>query len=81
MPWKRAVDPLAPTPPRVHSPTRCMNCGCEESLHDADVGCTVDGGTKYIVNDEGKGIRACSCPKFVPAPENPSAAGASQKEV
>ena len=45
-----------------------MHCGHLKSEHDEDVGCLVDGGTKYITDDQGDERRACSCETFVPAP-------------
>ena len=68
MAWKVATDPEAPAPPRVHSATRCVNCGHEQAEHDPAVGCLVDGGTKYLKDEEsGQERRACSCPQFSPA--------------
>lgn len=81
MPWKRTRDPKAPPEPAFHHPLRCMNCGHLQDQHDVDVGCLVEGGTKYIEDHTGSGVYACSCEAFVPAPENPSTStpeGASQ---
>mgnify|MGYP001592052044 CR=1 FL=1 len=69
MPWKLAVDPAKPAPSRVHDPERCMNCGHPAGEHEEPVGCLVAGGTKYIADDQGAGRWACSCGKYVPAPE------------
>jgi hypothetical protein len=80
MPWTKPVDPNKPPPPIPHSPTRCMNCIHEKDVHDDAVGCTVEGGTKYIEND-GVGIYACSCPEFVPAPPAEEPAGPATHEV
>ena len=69
MAWKKARDPLAPVTPAYHDPNRCMNCGHLQSDHDQDVGCMVDGGTKYLTDDQGNERRACSCEAFVPVPQ------------
>lgn len=69
MAWRKAVNPDAPTPPRVHSPTRCMNCIHEKAEHDDAVGCLVPGGTKWIDNEQDPPFGACSCEKFIPVEE------------
>lgn len=46
-----------------------MNCGHLEGDHQAEVGCVVDGGTKYIEDESGAGLHVCTCEQFVPAPE------------
>lgn len=66
MGWKLAQDPSAPAPPVVLDPTRCANCGHGPADHDTVVGCTVDGGSKYIEDDAGVGKYACSCEAFQP---------------
>jgi hypothetical protein len=43
-----------------------MNCGHLPSEHDDTVGCTVEGGSKFIVNDAGDTKYACACPAYVP---------------
>lgn len=68
MAWKKARDPLAPVPPAFHHPERCMNCGHLGSEHDPDVGCLMEGGTKYLLDEQGNERRTCSCETFVPAP-------------
>ena len=71
MAWTKKRDPLAPVERAFHHPDRCMNCGhLKEDHHDAPIGCTIEGGTKYIEDEEtGEGRRACSCEQFIPAPE------------
>jgi hypothetical protein len=47
-----------------------MNCGHEPQDHNAEVGCLVNGGTKYLENETGESMRACTCPKYIaPTPE------------
>lgn len=69
MGWTKKRDPQLPTEPAYHDPNRCMNCGHLGSQHDPDVGCLVEGGTKYIEDESGNGRRVCSCEAYVPAPE------------
>lgn len=69
MAWTKKRDPLAPAEPAFHHPDRCMNCGHLNTEHDDSVGCLVEGGTKYMHDEEtGAEIRACNCHGFVPAP-------------
>lgn len=69
MAWKHAKDPAIDIP-AFHHPDRCMNCGhLVTNEHEKPVGCIVPGGTKYIINDAGTGIYACSCLEAVPAPQ------------
>lgn len=75
MAWKVKRSPLLPTEPVFQHPERCANCGhlnepdtalgINES-HADDVGCLVEGGTKYLEDEIGNGIHACSCLAFVP---------------
>lgn len=65
--YKKLRDPALPAEPTVLDPNRCLNCGHSEP-HDPDVGCLVEGGTKYIEDEEGNGKRCCSCELFVPVP-------------
>lgn len=70
MVWTKKRDPQLPAEPAYHSPTRCMNCGHEPQDHNAEVGCLVNGGTKYLENETGESMRACTCPKYIaPTPE------------
>ena len=66
MAWNLGNDPNTPAPPPPLDPIRCMNCGHLTSEHDDTVGCTVDGGSKFIVNDAGDTKFACACPAYVP---------------
>ena len=68
MPWTKKRDPLAPVPPAYHHPERCLHCGHIGSEHNDEVGCLVEGGTKYLEHDDGTVLRACSCEQYVPAP-------------
>ena len=65
MPWTKKRDPQLPAEPAYHSPTRCMGCGHEPPDHDAAVGCLVEGGTKYLENEKGESIRACTCSLYI----------------
>ena len=69
MSWTVKRNPALPAEPAFHHPQRCMNCGHLEAEHDPAVGCLIPGGTKYIENETGEGITACSCETFIPAPE------------
>lgn len=79
MAWKIKRSPQLPTVPAFHHPGRCMNCGhlilpdtalnINES-HDPDVGCLVEGGTKYIEDENGNGKHCCACTIIVPAPDD-----------
>jgi len=74
MAWVKKRDPLQPVPPTYHHPERCMGCGHLKDEHDPEVGCLVEGGTKYMHDEEsGAEIRACSCLEFIPAPEEVAA--------
>ncbi len=66
--WTKKRDPLAPVPLAFHHPDRCMGCGHLKGEHHDNVGCVVEGGTKYMEDEEGNAIRACSCEEFIPAP-------------
>lgn len=59
-------DPNAPATPAFHHPDRCMNCGHLKDAHDDEVGCVTHGGTKYIEDEDGNGVHACSCEAFIP---------------
>ena len=69
MAWFIKRDPQLPAVPVYHDPERCMNCGHLAAEHDPDVGCLVEGGTKYIEDDNGAGIRVCSCTEYDVSPE------------
>lgn len=78
MAWTKKRDPRAPAPPAFHHPRRCMRCGhldapdLERNIHEAhdpDVGCLVEGGTKYLEDEHGVGRYACSCEQFEAVPE------------
>ncbi len=67
MAWTKKRDPAAPTPLAFHHPDRCLNCGHLKDEHELAVGCLVEGGTKYVEDEDGKAARLCSCEVFVPA--------------
>lgn len=67
MAWKLKRDPLLDAIPTFKHPERCHNCG-HLTAHDPVVGCLEPGGTKYIINEDGEELRACSCTKYVPVP-------------
>jgi len=69
MSWTKKRDPQLPAEPAYHDPDRCMNCGHSGSRHDPEVGCLVEGGTKYIEDENGNGSRVCSCEEYVTSPE------------
>ena len=75
MAWKITKNPNAPAAP-IHHPGRCMACGHLEKpdgerneSHDPDVGCLVEGGTKFVTNEAGDILGVCACTKFIPSPE------------
>lgn len=72
MAWTIKRDPQLPAVPVFHDPERCMNCGHLATEHDSDdpdVGCLVEGGTKYIEDENGVGKRVCACVGYVTSPE------------
>jgi hypothetical protein len=74
MAWALKKNPNAPVEPVHHDPDRCMGCGHLENQHIEGVGCTVDGGTKYIEESaSGEGRLACACTTFLAAPEKEQA--------
>lgn len=68
MAWTKKRSPLLPAEPAFQHPDRCMNCGHLNNDHDAEVGCLVEGGTKYVEDENGAGKHSCSCEQFVPVP-------------
>lgn len=77
MAWKIKRSPILPAIPAFQHPGRCMNCGhlgvmdTERGINEEHVdgiGCLVEGGTKYVEDEDGTGKHVCSCLEFVPAP-------------
>lgn len=63
--WTVKRSPLLPAEEAFHHPDRCMNCGHLGTEHDPQVGCTAEGGGKYIEDEAGNGKHACGCTAHV----------------